>query len=165
MQPIIIFTDGACRPNPGFGGYGALIECALLKHELCGGVPNTTNNRMELQACVEALQFLNPATKRKVILYTDSKYVQDGITDYMPGWKRRNWKTSKRKPIKNKDLWTILDALNGKFNITWKWVRGHNGLHGNERADELAEIGLLEVRRLFPNGFNIQKGQARNQHP
>ena len=138
---VEIFTDGACRGNPGPGGWGALLRCKGKEKELYGGEPDTTNNRMELTAAIEALK----AIKRpcEIVVTTDSNYVRQGIEKWIAGWKANGWKTSARKPVKNKDLWEALDAVVAeKGPITWKWVKGHAGHPDNERADQLANLGI-----------------------
>jgi len=142
MNVIEIFTDGACKGNPGPGGWGALLQSGNTKKELCGGELNTTNNRMEMTAVIEALSALKRPCK--VILHVDSQYVLKGMTEWLPGWKARNWRTMAKAPVKNVDLWQRLDALvnGGGHQIEWRWVRGHNGDPGNERADELANRGV-----------------------
>ena len=139
-KTIEIYTDGACRGNPGPGGWGALLIAGKHEKALHGGDPETTNNRMELTAAIEALNALTGP--RKVILHTDSKYVMDGISKWMPNWKERGWKTSAKKPVKNQDLWQALDEAAGRHEIDWRWVKGHNGNPGNEKADELANLGI-----------------------
>ena len=136
---IEIFTDGACSGNPGPGGWGVLIIENGDEQELFGGEPETTNNRMEMQAVIEALK----ATTGPIILYTDSQYVKNGITDWIKGWKRNGWKTAAKKPVKNKDLWIEIDDLADGRSIDWRWVKGHAGHEGNERADELARRGAI----------------------
>jgi len=131
-----IYTDGACSGNPGPGGWGVYIAGAD-ERELFGGEPETTNNRMEMQAVIEALK----ATEGPVILYTDSQYVKNGVTTWIHGWKRNGWKTASRKPVKNKDLWIEIDDLTSAREIDWRWIKGHAGHDGNERADELARRG------------------------
>jgi ribonuclease HI len=138
-----IYTDGACRGNPGPGGWGALLISGKHQKTMHGGEPDTTNNRMELTAAIEALNALKGHSS--VILYTDSKYVMDGIKDWMPNWKERGWKTAARKPVKNKDLWQALDEATQRHEIDWRWVKGHNGNPGNEKADELANLGIDEL--------------------
>jgi ribonuclease HI len=141
---VEIFTDGACKGNPGLGGWGALLVAANAEKEICGGARDTTNNRMELQAVIEALTILKrPCT---VVLHTDSQYVQKGISEWIHGWKARGWKTASKEPVKNEDLWKALDAAQQMHNVEWRWVRGHNGHPGNERADMLANRGV-EVAR------------------
>lgn len=134
---IEIYTDGACSGNPGPGGWGALIIQDGEERELFGGEAETTNNRMEMRAVIEALK----ATSDAITLYTDSQYVKNGITTWIHGWKRNGWKTASRKPVKNKDLWIELDELTINREIDWRWVKGHAGHDGNERADELARRG------------------------
>jgi ribonuclease HI len=137
---VVIHTDGACSGNPGPGGWGAILAYRGRERELQGGEPATTNNRMELTAAIEALEALNrPAT---VDLFTDSVYVRSGITEWIGRWKRNGWRTSAGKPVKNADLWTRLDAALARHDVTWHWVRGHDGNVGNERADALARAGM-----------------------
>ena len=144
LTPAIeIYTDGACRGNPGPGGWGALLISGKHQKTMHGGTPETTNNRMELTAAIEALNALKG--RSNVILYTDSKYVMDGINDWMPNWKKRGWKTAAKKPVKNKDLWQALDEAIQGHGIDWRWVKGHNGNPGNEKADELANLGIDEL--------------------
>jgi len=141
---VDVFTDGACKGNPGIGGWGVLLQYGDRTRELCGGEVHTTNNRMELTAVIRALEALN--RKCHVRLHTDSKYVQQGITEWIHAWKKRGWKTTDKKPVKNEDLWRRLDDLAREHEIEWLWVRGHNGHDGNERADELANRGAASVR-------------------
>lgn len=141
---IHVYTDGACSGNPGPGGWGVLIQKNGTAQELCGGDPDTTNNRMEMTAVIEALKAL-PANS-EITLFTDSTYVIKGITEWIHGWKKRGWKNSQKKPVLNKDLWVELDGLVGRFEITWEWVKGHAGNPGNERADALANQGMDSVR-------------------
>lgn len=142
-QAIEIYTDGACRGNPGPGGWGVLLISGKHRKTLHGGAPETTNNRMELTAAIEALNTLERPCR--VILHTDSRYVMDGINDWLPNWKKRGWKTAARKPVKNQDLWQALDDAVGRHDIDWRWVKGHTGNAGNEMADELANRGLDEL--------------------
>lgn len=142
-QIIEIYTDGACRGNPGPGGWGALLMAGKHQKTMHGGDPETTNNRMELTAAIEALNALKGHSN--VILHTDSKYVMDGINDWMPNWKKRGWKTAAKKPVKNKDLWQALDEAVARHEIDWRWVKGHDGNPGNEMADELANRGIDEL--------------------
>jgi len=135
-----IFTDGACSGNPGPGGWGALINGPNGENELTGGAADTTNNRMELQAAIEALKSL--PTGSAVTLTTDSTYVKEGITGWIKNWKARGWKTAAKKPVKNVDLWQNLDAECARHQVNWQWVKGHAGHAGNERADELARQGM-----------------------
>ncbi len=135
-ERVEIFTDGACKGNPGPGGWGALLRYKGVEKELCGGERDTTNNRMELTAVIRALEALKRPSRIRIT--TDSQYVKKGITEWIEGWKRRGWKTASKQPVKNADLWRELDGLAAKHDIQWAWVRGHNGHPGNERADELA---------------------------
>ncbi len=140
---VYIYSDGACKGNPGVGGWGALLVAGGHRKEICGGEADTTNNRMEMTAVIRALESLKrPST---VEVHTDSQYVQKGISEWMAGWKRRNWRTADGKPVKNQDLWLQLDALAQLHRIEWKWVRGHAGHPENERADELANQGVLQA--------------------
>ena len=139
QKVLTIYTDGACSGNPGPGGWGALLVYGGREKELSGGTAKeTTNNRMEMMAAIKALQSLKPDYAKKIIIYTDSKYLKDGITSWIHGWKKRGWKKSDKKPVLNVDLWQELDALVADKDIDWRWVKGHNGDPGNERADELA---------------------------
>ena len=140
MKPVVIYTDGACKGNPGPGGWGALLEYDGHTKELCGGEAHTTNNRMELTAVIRALESLK--RESDVDVWTDSQYVKHGIESWIHGWKRNGWKTSDRKPVKNAELWRKLDALAARHRIRWHWVRGHNAHPGNERADALANRGV-----------------------
>ncbi len=142
-KSIEIYTDGACRGNPGPGGWGALLIAGDRRKTLYGGEPETTNNRMELRAAIEALNALRG--RRAVVLHTDSTYVMKGINEWMANWKKRGWKTASRKPVKNKDLWQALDEANAKHDVTWRWVKGHDGNPGNEEADALANRGIDEL--------------------
>jgi ribonuclease HI len=137
---VEIYTDGACRGNPGPGGWGAIIRLGSHEKEISGGEPATTNNRMELTAVIRSLEALTRPSK--VHVYTDSQYVQKGIKEWIHGWKRNGWKTSDRKPVKNDDLWRELDALAARHRIRWHWVRGHNDHPLNDRADALANLGV-----------------------
>ena len=141
MSGIVkIYTDGACKGNPGVGGWGALLEMNGSEKELFGGEAQTTNNRMELTAVIRALQAL---TRRcRIELHTDSKYVQQGISTWIHGWKKNGWRTADKKPVKNDDLWKQLDELAQQHDIEWLWVKGHAGHNGNERADQLANRGV-----------------------
>jgi ribonuclease HI len=143
---VELFTDGACSGNPGPGGWGAILRFKGTEKELCGGEPATTNNRMELRAVIEGLN----ALKRPCVVdvWTDSQYVQKGITEWLRGWKFRGWKTADNKPVKNEDLWRALDAAAASHRVTWHWVKGHAGHPENERADALARQGLRAVRDL-----------------
>ena len=145
MNAIDIYTDGACKGNPGPGGWGVLLKSGDTVKELFGGENPTTNNRMEMQAVIEALGALKRPCA--VTLHVDSQYVLKGITEWLPGWKARGWRTAAKQPVKNVDLWQKLDALvaGGGHRIDWRWVRGHNGDPGNERADELANKGVEQA--------------------
>jgi len=137
---VDIFTDGACSGNPGPGGWGAILRYRGTEREINGGEANTTNNRMEMMAAIQALEALRRPSR--VTLYTDSKYLSDGITKWIHGWKRRDWKTAGKKPVKNQDLWQRLDAAIAGHDIEWRWVKGHAGHRENERADALARDGI-----------------------
>lgn len=141
---VEIYTDGACSENPGPGGWGVLMIWRDDEKELFGGEPATTNNRMELMAAIQALESLN--RQIPVTLYTDSKYVLDGITKWIKGWKRNGWRTAAKKPVKNDDLWRRLDEALAGHEVDWQWVKGHAGNPGNERADDLANKGVDHVR-------------------
>lgn len=140
---IEIYTDGACRGNPGPGGWGALLRAGSHEKELWGGEANTTNNRMEMTAVIESLKALKRPSE--VVLTTDSQYVRKGITEWITGWKRKNWKTAAGKPVKNADLWREIDALAAGHQIEWRWVKGHSGHAENERVDDLANRGIDEL--------------------
>jgi ribonuclease HI len=137
---VIIYTDGACRGNPGVGGWGVILSYKGKVKELYGGDKDTTNNRMELMAAIQALEALTKPCAVK--LYSDSSYVLKGITEWMPNWKKRGWKTASKQPVKNVDLWQRLDAAIGQHSIEWQWVKGHSGDKGNDRADALANLGI-----------------------
>ncbi len=143
-ERIKVYTDGSCSGNPGPGGWGVFIEAACGERELYGGEAETTNNRMELMAAIEALRALDPG--QPIDLYTDSQYVKKGLNEWMAGWKRNGWKTAAKKPVKNKELWIELDTLAQDRDIAWYWVKGHAGDPGNERADALARSGCAENR-------------------
>jgi ribonuclease HI len=140
MKTVEVFTDGACSGNPGPGGWGAILRHGAHEKELFGGEALTTNNRMELMAAIEALNALKTACH--VILTTDSVYVRDGISQWMPGWKRNGWRTADKKPVKNLELWQALDAARTRHEVEWHWVKGHAGHAENERADALARQGM-----------------------
>ena len=145
MSEVVIYTDGACKGNPGPGGWGAWLRSGEHEKEMWGGEAHTTNNRMELAAVIEALASLN--RRCSVALYTDSEYVRNGITTWIHGWKARGWLTSDRKPVKNDDLWRRLDGLRDQHDVKWHWVKGHAGDPGNERADQLANRGVASAQR------------------
>ena len=140
MSNVVIYTDGACRGNPGPGGWGLILNFKGIEKELFGAEKHTTNNRMELMAVIKALEALKKPCDIK--LFSDSSYVLKGITDWMPNWKQRGWKTAAKAPVKNEDLWRRLDALIYHHKIEWCWVKGHSGNAGNERADQLANKGI-----------------------
>jgi ribonuclease HI len=144
MKHVELFTDGACKGNPGPGGWGALLRFGASEKSLYGGERNTTNNRMELMAAIEGLAALKEVCA--VTLTTDSQYVRQGITQWIQGWKRNGWKTAARKPVKNADLWRRLDQLVERHEVEWKWVKGHSGHRENEIADELANLGIDQAR-------------------
>jgi ribonuclease HI len=137
---IKVFTDGACKGNPGQGGWGALIIENDTEREIYGGESNTTNNRMELMAVIKALELLKE--QKNITVFTDSTYVQKGISEWIINWKRNGWKSSNKKSVKNKDLWVELDNLNDLMSVKWQWIKGHAGHSGNERADYLANLGV-----------------------
>ena len=137
---ITVYTDGACKGNPGQGGWGALIIENDTEREIYGGESNTTNNRMELMAVIKALELLKE--QKNITVFTDSTYVQKGISEWIINWKRNGWKSSNKKSVKNKDLWVELDNLNDQMSVKWQWIKGHAGHSGNERADYLANLGV-----------------------
>ena len=145
MTGIDLFTDGACSGNPGPGGWAAILRMGAHEKELSGGEASTTNNRMELTAVIRGLEALKRSST--VTIHTDSRYVMDGVTQWMARWKRNGWKTADKKPVKNEDLWRELDALCARHDIRWKWVRGHSGHSENERADALARAAIPSARR------------------
>jgi ribonuclease HI len=146
LNAVVIYTDGACKGNPGPGGWGVLLRSAGNQKELFGGEPSTTNNRMELTAVIQALEALKRPCA--VTLYLDSQNVLKGITEWLPGWKAKGWKTANKQPVKNAELWRRIDELlaQGGHVVDWRWVRGHNGDPGNERADALANLGVQSVQ-------------------
>ncbi|MAY40814.1 MULTISPECIES: ribonuclease HI [unclassified Neptuniibacter] len=143
MNIVEIFTDGACKGNPGPGGWGAFLRYDGAEKQICGGEENTTNNRMELMAAIVALETLNRPCD--VVITTDSQYVRQGITQWLEGWKRKGWMNSQKKPVKNVDLWKRLDSATQPHSIEWKWVKGHSGHPENELADQLANKGVEEL--------------------
>jgi ribonuclease HI len=164
-ERVVVHTDGACSGNPGPGGWGAILEFKGREKELFGGEAATTNNRMELTAAIEALKALSRSCV--VELHTDSEYLRNGITKWIHGWKRNGWRTADRKPVKNADLWLMLDTLIGEHKVDWRWVRGHAGHDLNERADALAREGMkpfLKHRRKVepaPPGGREPQGSGR----
>jgi ribonuclease HI len=140
LDDVIIYTDGACSGNPGPGGWGALLKCGAIERELSGGERATTNNRMELMAVIEALNALKKPVR--AVVYTDSQYVQKGISEWIHGWKRKGWRTAGGDPVKNVDLWQALDAAARVHEVEWKWVKGHAGHPENERVDRLARDAI-----------------------
>jgi len=143
MKDVVAYTDGACKGNPGRGGWGAWLRWNEHEKRLSGGELLTTNNRMELMGAIMALESLREPCR--IVLHTDSQYVMKGITEWMPGWKRKNWKTADGKPVKNVDLWHRLDAARTRHEVEWRWVRGHTGDLGNELADQLANEGITAL--------------------
>jgi ribonuclease HI len=145
LTPVLIYTDGACSGNPGPGGWGAILIAKGHEKELSGGDPQTTNNRMELMAAIAALEALTRPCS--IDLHTDSQYVRQGITEWLPGWKARGWKTADKKPVKNDDLWKRLDQARLRHEVRWHWVKGHAGHPLNERADGLARAAITTLRQ------------------
>lgn len=150
MAAVEIYTDGACRGNPGPGGWGAILRSGGREKELKGAEALTTNNRMELTAAIQALAALKRGCE--VVLYTDSQYVRKGILEWMPQWKLRDWRTADKKPVKNVDLWQALEREIARHKIEWHWVKGHAGVPGNERADRLANEAIDELQARLPVG-------------
>lgn len=144
MANIIIYTDGGCRGNPGVGGWGVWLRYGNNEKKLNGAEKDTTNNRMELMAAIQALKALK-SSQIEIDLYTDSKYVMNGITQWIANWKQKNWKTAAKKPVKNADLWQKLDKLNQKYSVNWHWVKGHSGNKGNDMADLLANQAMDNI--------------------
>lgn len=142
---VEVFTDGACSGNPGPGGWGVVLRWGTLEKELCGGELETTNNRMELLAVISALNALKRTVR--VVVHTDSTYVQQGISKWIHGWKKNGWKTKDKKPVKNEDLWRALEEAASRHDVEWRWVKGHAGHPENERADALARRGIADVRK------------------
>lgn len=147
MKKVVIHSDGGCHGNPGPGGWGAVLEHGQHKRELSGGVPATTNNRMELQAAIEALNALKEPCE--VEFHTDSEYVKNGVNSWLWNWKRNGWRTKSKKPVKNADLWRALDAAVAKHKVKWHWLKGHAGHAGNERCDQLAGEEIAKIKKLF----------------
>ncbi len=152
-KEVVIFTDGACRGNPGPGGWGVLLRFGAVERELCGGEGPTTNNRMELMAAIKGLEALREPCV--VQLFTDSEYVRRGITEWMLKWGNNGWRTADRKPVKNADLWRELDAEATRHRVSWHWVKGHAGHPDNERADALANRGLEDAQRAAKRGAHV----------
>ena len=144
---VTVYTDGACSGNPGPGGWAAVLEYGGQRREISGGEPATTNNRMELMGAIEGLRALKE--KCAVEFFTDSEYLRVGITEWVPGWKRRGWKTAGKTPVKNKELWVELDELAAKHSVTWKWLKGHAGHLENERCDLLARTAIADIQKTF----------------
>lgn len=160
MTVVELFTDGACRGNPGPGGWGAILRTDSGEREIHGGEARTTNNRMEMMAAIEGLSALKRPCR--VNVYTDSEYLRSGITEWLPRWKQRGWRTADRKPVKNEDLWRRLEAAAARHEIEWHWVRGHTGHAGNERADQLANLGVDEVlAQSAAAGKAMPEGRAK----
>ena len=149
-KTVTIYTDGACSGNPGPGGWGALLQYGDAEKELSGGEVETTNNRMEMMAAIKALEALK--TSCIVHLYTDSTYVKDGITQWIFGWKKNGWKTAAKKPVKNADLWQMLDAQTRRHEVSWHWVKGHDGDERNERVDALARNAIIREQNMAQEG-------------
>lgn len=147
MKKVVIYSDGGCSGNPGPGGWAAVLTYGRWKREISGGAWATTNNRMELQAAIEALAMLKEPCE--VEFHTDSKYVQNGITKWLSGWRRNGWRTQTKQPVKNEDLWRALDELSRKHRVEWKWLKGHAGHAGNERCDQLAQEEIAKIRRTI----------------
>ena len=151
---VVMYTDGACRENPGPGGWGVWLKSGNNEREMFGGEKLTTNNRMELTAAIRGLEALNRSCR--ITLFTDSEYLRKGITEWIAGWKQRGWKTAARKPVKNADLWQELDELVNNHEIEWRWVKGHSGDHGNDKADELANRGIDEMLACGRDGYQSE---------
>ncbi|SDZ92630.1 ribonuclease HI [Alkalimonas amylolytica] len=157
QKTVTIFTDGSCLGNPGPGGYGIVLRYQQHQKELSAGFLQTTNNRMELLAAIVALETLKSPCQ--VELFTDSQYVRLGITQWLPGWKRNNWRTSQKKPVKNQDLWQRLDTASQRHQINWHWVKGHSGHPENERCDELAREAATHGATAVDEGFTVSQDQ------
>jgi ribonuclease HI len=147
MKMVVIHSDGACHGNPGPGGWAAVLEYGQHRRELSGGVPATTNNRMELQAAIEALSGLKEPCE--VEFYTDSEYLKNGVSGWLTKWKRNGWRTKSRKPVKNEDLWRALDSVASRHKVKWNWLKGHAGHPGNERCDQLANAEIAKIKATF----------------
>ena len=147
MKKIVVHSDGGCHGNPGPGGWAATLEYGAHQREVSGGAPATTNNRMELQAAIEALNALKEPCE--VEFYTDSEYVKNGVTGWLANWKRNGWKTKAKKTVKNEDLWRLLDAAVSRHKIEWRWLKGHAGHAGNERCDQLANEEIAKIKKTF----------------
>lgn len=147
MKKVVIHTDGACQGNPGPGGWAAVLECEGRTRELSGGVPVTTNNRMELQAVIEALNALQEPCE--IEFYTDSEYVKNGVTKWLSTWKRNGWRTKAKQAVKNEDLWRAIDSAVSRHRVEWRWLKGHAGHAGNERCDQLANEEIAKIRQRF----------------
>jgi ribonuclease HI len=147
MKKVIVHSDGACHGNPGPGGWAAVLEYGQQRREISGGVPATTNNRMELQAAIEALNALKEPCG--VEFYTDSEYVKNGVMGWLANWKRTGWRTKSKKPVKNEDLWRALDSSASKHTVKWHWLKGHAGHAGNERCDQLANGEIAKIKKTF----------------
>jgi ribonuclease HI len=160
MKKVVIHSDGSCHGNPGPGGWAAILEYGKHRRELSGGVPATTNNRMELLAAIESLKALKE--KCVVDFYTDSEYVKNGILEWLPGWKNNGWKTSAKKPVKNEDLWRELDRLTAQHEINWHWLKGHAGHLGNETCDKLANAEIEKIKKAYtPDQLKAMLSQLR----
>lgn len=147
MKKVVIHSDGGCHGNPGPGGWSAILEYGAHRRELSGGVPATTNNRMELQAAIEALSALKEPCE--VEFYTDSEYVKNGVSGWLSNWKRNGWRTKAKKPVKNDDLWRALDSCTSKHQVSWHWLKGHAGHAGNERCDQLANAEIERIKKTY----------------
>lgn len=147
MKKVVIHSDGGCHGNPGPGGWATVLEYGQSKRELSGGIPATTNNRMELQAAIEALNALKEPCE--VEFYTDSEYVRNGVSDWLSNWKKNGWRTKSKKSVKNEDLWRALDASMVKHKVDWRWLKGHAGHVGNERCDYLANQEIAKIKKTF----------------
>lgn len=165
LKNVVIHSDGGCEGNPGPGGWAAVLRFGSIVKEISGGEPATTNNRMELQAAIEALKLLRGSVT--VDFYTDSTYLRSGIKEWITAWKARGWRTASRKPVKNADLWQALDALASTHSITWNWVRGHSGNPDNERCDELAQRAIRKIQDMYtgsrPTANPAHQGRQEHQ--